>query len=128
MSTLHIFDRPRQPAIRWLDYVNVPMTKRGVVVTWSRRRFVHTNKPGTLLPTFCCRRRRPARNLDVKAFYDGVYVYCRSGKGCAVPTRRSKDRRVLRREFMRGLSALGLARKHGMLLKKVEAALRKALR
>ena len=92
-ARVHIYDRPRQPATRWVDVLNVLARDHHgepeYEFDWRGRRerhvlirMVNRNAPNRLLPTFCCRRRRPAKNLDVKVFYDGVYVYCRAGKGC----------------------------------------------
>ena len=73
----------------------------------------------------CCHRRRPARNLEVTVFYDGVRYWCRPGKGCNVPKRRATIARILTREFTAGLSFIGLARKYGMTTRRVQAAVRR---
>ena len=117
-GNIHIYDRPRQPATRWVDVVGLPGGRA--------KRIVVRNSAHRLLPTSCCHRRRPAKNLDVKAFYDGVYAYCRAGKGCNV--RRSRRRvtaRRLAREFKRGLSFIGLARKYGMTSLQVQSRVRR---
>lgn len=72
--SVHIYDAARQPATRWRD-TSLPAPHNG--------RF-HRERPHRLLWTFCCQRRRQARYLDVKVFYDQVATYCRDGHGCTV--------------------------------------------
>lgn len=64
---LHIFAAPMQKATRF---------KLATMPFWVRV------KPNRLLPTTCCRKRRPAKNLLVQAFYDKQDFYCKPGKGC----------------------------------------------
>ena len=73
--TIHIYDACRQPATRWVDVVYLPGGRA--------KRIVIRNPAYRLLRASCCHRRRPAKNLDVKVFYDGVYAFCHAGKGCA---------------------------------------------
>lgn len=69
MSDIHLYSAEAQPATRF----RVDLSDRPHHVTFSPHR--------TLL-TVCCRRRRQAKNLLVKAYYDTWHFYCRPGTGC----------------------------------------------
>jgi hypothetical protein len=73
VSTLHVYTRPHQSATRWVDH---PAERR------LGRAIVHRNPPNRLLGAHCCRKLRAAKNCTVQVYYDGVYVFCRPGKGC----------------------------------------------
>ena len=49
-----------------------------------------------LLWTMCCDKRRPAKNLIVHVYYDGIYYFCKAGKGCKDPAFIAEKKR---REF-----------------------------
>ena len=83
---VHFHDAARQPATRWVDVLHL---HRGYEWDWRGRRerivtkrIVHRIPANKLLRASCCNQRRPAKNLEVKAFYDMVIVFCRRGKGC----------------------------------------------
>ena len=116
---LHIYRAPAQPATRWRDDAAV---RYGA----PRRYWRHTNPPNRLLPTFCCGKRRPAKNLIVQVYYDAIVFRCPAGKGCNVPRRRMPFGLVLLREFARGLTVVGLARKYGRTSAEIQAAIRRA--
>jgi hypothetical protein len=66
----HIYTTKMQKATRF----KVDLGKLG-------RRWIKT--PGNrLLWTWCCNKRRPAKNLVVQAYYDHTAVWCAPGKGC----------------------------------------------
>ena len=116
MSAVHIYTRPHQPATRFVD-------RCAGKSHWFRY------PGGRLLPTSCCRRRRPARNLTVQVYYDSTPFFCRPGTGCKAPSRRKRvtSRRLLR-EFAGGRSMLGLARKFGRTVREIETILRRVSR
>lgn len=67
--TIHVYTKAMQPATRYLiDAVDPPM--------------VITTKPGVRIRTMCCRKKRIAANLQVRAYYDGCWYWCVPGKGC----------------------------------------------
>lgn len=68
--SLHIYAAKNQPATRFCD-------------DFGRRRRWLTRPGGHLLPTYCCHKDRPARNLYAQVYYDGVRFVCRPTKGCA---------------------------------------------
>ncbi len=107
---IHIYTQPGQPATRYRD----PFLKR-----WR-------TMPGrTLVRTFCCGKLRIAANCTTKVYYDAQPFFCRTGMGCAIPrTRRRVTNHTLAKEFQRGLSLVGLARKHGLTTRRVEDRLR----
>jgi hypothetical protein len=71
--TVHVYTRGHQPATRFVTVIDV----KG-----ATRRFWTRFKGNHLLPTSCCRKRRPAKNLTVQVYYDMVPFWCRPGKGC----------------------------------------------
>lgn len=115
-DTVHFYTRPSQPATRYADDC---MGKR----IWLR------NPGGRLLPTSCCNRRRHARNLLVKVYYDSTPLFCRDGTGCKKPSRRHRvtGRRLLR-EFLAGRSMLALARRYGQPRAEIERRIRRVPR
>lgn len=115
-NAVHIYSAPRQPATSWVD----PYFPGGSVPFKA--------KGGHLMWTTCCRRRRPARNLEVQVYYDATRCFCRAGTGCRVPRRRMPAGRILLRDFARGLSVVGLARKYGQTAGRIEVALRRVSR
>lgn len=75
---VHVYDAAPQRATRWFEDFDV-RGKDGAVVTkrmWTRA------PANRLYWAACCKRRRPAKNLTVKAFYDCIKFFCRKGKGC----------------------------------------------
>lgn len=72
MSLVHIYTAKIQPATNWTDNNGLqPFT-----VQWSANR---------LLWCLCCDKRRPAKNCVVQSFYDTLYIWCASDKGCKHP-------------------------------------------
>jgi len=112
----HVYTRPHQPATRFVTVLTSP---RGTLPHWTR---YPSNR---LLPTSCCRQWRPAKNLTVQVFFDVVSIWCREGAGCRRPRRRAPAARILAREFKRGLTMLGLARKYGLTRADVERRIRR---
>jgi hypothetical protein len=71
-SSLHVYQSRDQPATRY----SVPLdTPKGRKTIWS------TNRRRTTLVCFTCRQRRWAGNLTAHVYYDGVYYFCKPGKG-----------------------------------------------
>ena len=107
---VHVYTCPQQPATRYRD----PFLKRIV-----------TRRATAVVPTSCCRRRRVARNCTTQVYYDAQPFWCSAGKGCKRKTRYCRvTARVLAREFKSGLSFVGLARKYGMTVTRVEDRVR----
>jgi hypothetical protein len=120
MSALHVYTRPHQPATRFVTTLNIP-----VPGGWKDERHWTRYKPGRLLPTSCCYKRRPAKNLTVQVFYDHVPFWCRPGTGCKIPKRVIRvTTRVLLREFQSGKTFLALARKYKTTRRKIEERIR----
>lgn len=69
---VHVFDTASQPATRWAFKV-------GGKMLWMR------SPRNRLYWAGCCRKRRPAKNLRVKAYYDETLYFCAKGKGCKKP-------------------------------------------
>ncbi len=67
--TLHIYRAKNQPATRF-------KTDFGSFVAWTRY------KRRTQLWANCCKKRRYATYLFAHVYYDGVWFYCRPGRGC----------------------------------------------
>lgn len=70
---------PAQPATRWRETVHLSN---------GSRTFVHRTPSHRLFWTQCCQKRRPAKNLTVRAgngWYDPEF-FCREGKGCSRET------------------------------------------
>ena len=112
MSGVHIYRHAAQPATRFVDVV-------GGHRFWTR---YHSRR---LVRTSCCRQLRWAGNCVVQVYYDTVPFWCREGKGCKGHQERKYVRgAVLVREFLRGLSVVGLARKYGLSMRTVEKKLR----
>ena len=70
---LRVYKAELQPATRFL--LAVPGKKKRV---WFR------NKAKRRLPAQCCRKLRLAANLDVAVYDDGIWFFCKDGKGCKV--------------------------------------------
>ena len=70
--SLHLYVAEKQPATRFRD---ASLEAAGC-------RFVVSHPPNLLLPTVCCRKRRPAKNLTAQVYYDCVHFACVTGKGC----------------------------------------------
>ncbi len=68
--TLHVYVRPYQPATR---YKIDPLGDGGI---WIR------NKPRSLMRCHKCNKLRWAKYCRVQVYYDGVYQWCRPGRGC----------------------------------------------
>lgn len=67
----HIFTASMQPATNFVDRnCEKPMRFRC--------------KPQSRKFTYCCRKKRFARNLTVQVFYDSIRFWCRDGKGCKI--------------------------------------------
>lgn len=71
MSNGHIYTAPMQKATRFR--IDLGEHRRGHWIKFA---------PGQLLPTTCCEKRRPAKNLHVQIFYDSHNFFCRPGTGC----------------------------------------------
>lgn len=52
------------------------------VVHAGDRSATFTNPPGTYHHTSCCRRRRQARHLVIRVYYDASVISCAPGRGC----------------------------------------------
>lgn len=109
----HVYTRPRQPLTGYRD----PYLRRRV-----------TNPGNRLFRTWCCGKRRPARNLEIQMFYDEAPVWCRPETGCRRPRRRLAAVRIIARDFQRGLSMVGLGRKYGRTRMEIETLLRRFTR
>ena len=119
MSTVRIYTRGHQPATRYL-------IEFGSLGRLGRRWCLC--KPGRLIWTACCRKRRPAKNLTVQVYYDMTPFWCRPGTGCKAPSRRKRVANLaLLREFHSGLSPVGLARKYGLTNAEVQRRLRNVM-
>lgn len=85
-SVRHLYTRAHQPATRFLTVLHIgPWVRKAP--DWGyhpdRELRVWTRYPGNrLIHTSCCRKRRPAKNLTVQAYYDMLPFWCRPGKGC----------------------------------------------
>ena len=67
--SLHIFRARDQPATRYkVDFGNFSTTIQ------NRRR--------TQIWARCCKRKRWATYLVAHVYYDGIWYYCRRGRGC----------------------------------------------
>lgn len=98
MSAVHVYTARPQPATQFATVVDIREPCRRQAPTWRpyrvvTRRFVTRFAPNRLLPTWCCLRRRPAKNLVVRVYYDAVAAHCAPGKGCKAPKRRERRRR-----------------------------------
>ena len=115
MNAVHVYTRDHQPATRYRVDFGTPVGGR-----WFR------NAGNRLLPTRCCGKLRPAKNLTVQTYYDDMPLWCRPGTGCKVPSHRKRvaNKRLVA-EFQRGLSFVGLARKYGMTNREVQDRVRK---
>ena len=112
--SVHVYTRAHQPATRYRVDSGSTFGAR-----WFR------NAANRLIPAQCCGKMRPARNLTVQVFYDSVPFWCRAGKGCKRPNHRKRvANRTLLREFQRGLSFVGLARKYGLTNREVQDRVR----
>ncbi len=68
---IHVYRGLDQPATRFCD-VELSHGRR----CWFRY------PGGRLLFATCCGRRRPAKNLRVRVYYDVIQAFCAPGKGC----------------------------------------------
>jgi hypothetical protein len=75
VSNVHIFRAKDQPATRYSVTLDMP---KGPETMWfvCRRR--------KLFFCFKCKQRRWAGNLTAHVYYDGIYYFCKKGKGCKV--------------------------------------------
>lgn len=65
----HIYTAALQPATRFVDR--------------NSERPMHFHfKPRKLIATDCCRKRRWAKYVRVRVFYDGMSRWCAEGHGC----------------------------------------------
>ena len=71
---LHVYTREHQPATRFVTVLDDAAGK--IMRHWTRY------PSNYLLPTSCCSKRRPAKNLTVQVYYDAVPFWCKAGKGC----------------------------------------------
>lgn len=69
VSDVHIYRAAHQPAHRY----RVSLGETGF---WVRC------KPRALRLCFKCNKYHYAKNMVVQVYYDGVYVWCKPGKGC----------------------------------------------
>lgn len=77
MGDLHVYRAQDQPATRFVTVLDIGQgERRKTVRLWTR------HPRNRLLPAFCCRRQRPAKNLTVRVYYDAMMFWCRPGKGC----------------------------------------------
>ena|SRR3990167_7425470 len=75
---IHIYTAPYQPATKYTIKDIGPSSGTNSVWLFSI--------PGNrLICSVCCRKRRPAKNLQVQVFYDDVRYSCAPGKGCRDP-------------------------------------------
>lgn len=68
---LHIYRADDQPATRFK--IDVSDAIRPHWVQQRKRK---------QLPAFCCGKLRYAANLIVHVYYDGIYYFCKKGRGC----------------------------------------------
>ena len=72
MTAVHIYTAKSQPATRFTDdNGDTPMS-----FWWPANR---------LLWCGCCRKLRPAKNVVVQCYYDGINCWCAPDKGCKHP-------------------------------------------
>lgn len=68
MNSIHIYLTKPQPASDWTD--------AGMQLGFP---------PETLLWCKCCGQRRPAKDCQVYAYYDGPMIFCAADRGCKDP-------------------------------------------
>lgn len=73
VSNVHIFRAKDQPATRYSYTLDIG---KRVETHWI------TNRRRKVLFCFTCKQRRWACNLTAHVYYDGVYYFCKKGKGC----------------------------------------------
>lgn len=66
---MHLYAANPQPATRFRDSI-------------GNRPFWRRNPPGRQIFADCCGRQRPAKNLVVQVYFDGLKYFCADGKGC----------------------------------------------
>lgn len=70
--TLHVYARPAQPLVRYVDFTLVGMG-------WTRRRATFRTPPRVMRQCRKCGRRRWAKNLSVRVYCDMTDVFCTEG-------------------------------------------------
>ena len=68
LGKVHVYVTPSQPATRFVD-------------TYSGKRF-WTYRARRCWLTDCCRRRRWAKYVRVRVYYDTIHRFCKDGHGC----------------------------------------------
>ena len=71
--TLHVHAAAGQPATRYRVSL---APDDGLDGLWIR------NHRRALMRCFRCKRLRWAKNMFVQVYYDGVYQFCKEGRGC----------------------------------------------
>ena len=79
--SIHVFTAKTQPATNYVDRS-------------GERSMRFKNPAARLLPTCCCKKRLPARDLTVQCYYDQTLFSCKPGKGCKAPKKPKQRARL----------------------------------